>query len=192
GKQFIIDTFPVMPIAADFNGDGFLDLAVSATSAVDILLGTGTGSFRPFTSYPLGGASLSLVVADLNGDTAPEVVPSFGSTGFNANSIQALLNTGGTTATLTSSLNPSNFGDSVTFTATVTRTVVIAGKPNPNGTVNFLDGATVIGTGTISAGQAAFTTSTLSVGSHNITAMYAGDANYNPHTSAILVQVVNP
>jgi hypothetical protein len=45
--------------------------------------------------------------------------------------------------TLTSSQNPSNFGQAVTFTATVTGT-------SPTGTVTFKDGATVLGTGTLS------------------------------------------
>lgn len=78
---------------------------------------------------------------------------------------------------LTSSLNPSIYQQSVTFTATL-----IVGK---TGTVTFMDGATVIGTSNITGTTAAFTTSTLTVGSHDITAVY------NSSTSAILTQVVN-
>lgn len=86
--------------------------------------------------------------------------------------------------TLASSANPSTFGQSVTFTATVTGS-------SPTGTVTFKDGATVLGTGTLNgSGQATFITSSLAVGSHSITAAYGGDANNSASTSAPLNQVV--
>src|SRR6202035_295373 len=84
--------------------------------------------------------------------------------------------------TLTSSPNPSNYGQSVDFTATVPSGVT--------GTVQFVDGSTTLGTGTISGTTATFTTTTLSVGTHPVTAVYSGDANYNPATSAVDNQVV--
>jgi hypothetical protein len=87
------------------------------------------------------------------------------------------------TVTLTSSVNPSNPGQAVTFSATV--------HAGATGSVTFLDGTTVIGTGTINAaGVATFTTSTLANGSHSITASYGGDSAYNASTSAVLTQVV--
>jgi uncharacterized repeat protein (TIGR01451 family) len=58
--------------------------------------------------------------------------------------------------------------------------------------VLFKDGASTIGMGTLNgSGQATFSTTVLSVGSHNITAQYVSDGNYSTSTSAILVQVVN-
>jgi len=99
----------------------------------------------------------------------------------------------GSTTTLTSSANPSAFGQSVTFTATVTGLVV-----TPTGTVTFKDGATTLGTGTVNAsgqvgiGQATFTTSALTGGSHAITAVYGGDIVYNASTPSVLTQTVNP
>jgi Bacterial Ig-like domain (group 3)/FG-GAP-like repeat len=84
---------------------------------------------------------------------------------------------------LTSSLNPSTYGQSVTFTATLPSGVT--------GTVSFLDGSTVIGTGTISNGAAGFTTSTLNAGVHPITANYGGDSNNNAASSTTLSQTVN-
>jgi len=87
------------------------------------------------------------------------------------------------TITLASSANPSNPNQAVTFSATVH-----AGATGP---VTFLDGTTVLGVGTISAaGVASFTTSTLAIGSHPITASYGGDSGYNASTSAVLTQVV--
>ena len=83
---------------------------------------------------------------------------------------------------LTSTQNPSPINQSVTFTAIVTPNTAV-------GTVTFMDGATVLGTGTISSGTATYTTpiaSPLALGNHSITAVYAT----NGTTSPVLTQVV--
>jgi len=91
-----------------------------------------------------------------------------------------------TTTTLTSSLNPSFFGQPVTFTATVTS---LGGTPT--GTVNFLDGGTLLGTVTVVNGVATLTTTTLTVGIHPITAAFTPNSiNFAASTSAVLNQVV--
>jgi len=92
----------------------------------------------------------------------------------------------GTGTALTSSLNPSETGKAVTFTATIT-----SGAGPPSGTVTFKDGATILGTATLSAGVAAFTTSSLTTGNHNITASYAGGPGFAASVSAVLIQTVN-
>jgi hypothetical protein len=62
----------------------------------------------------------------------------------------------------------------------------------PTGTVNFLDGSAMIGGGTLNGrGIAAYSTSSLGAGSHSITAVYGGDANFNGSTSNLVTQVVN-
>jgi len=96
----------------------------------------------------------------------------------------------GTTTGLASSVHPwSVFGQPVTFTATVTANSPGAGTPT--GTVTFKDGSSALGTGTLNgSGQATFTTSTLAVGSHSITASYGGDANFSGSTSSTLTQTV--
>jgi hypothetical protein len=91
-----------------------------------------------------------------------------------------------TTTTVTSSLNASNYGLSVKFTATVHVNFGSAAT----GTATFKDGATVLGTGTLSAGIASFTTSKLHGGSHSITASYAGSANDVSSNSGALTQKV--
>jgi len=98
--------------------------------------------------------------------------------------------TAASTTVLVSSLNPSTFGQSVMFTATVTGP---AGNTTiPTGSVNFFDGATTLGSGTLnSAGSATLSNSTLSVGSHSITAIYGGDTNFTGSTSTALTQVVS-
>jgi hypothetical protein len=89
-----------------------------------------------------------------------------------------------TTTTLVSSLDPSVFGQSVTFTATVTGS-------SPTGTITFKDGTTTLATAPLSGGQATFTTSSLVPGSHSITAVYGGDANNLPSTSSPFIQTVS-
>jgi uncharacterized repeat protein (TIGR01451 family) len=90
-----------------------------------------------------------------------------------------------TTTTLSSSLNPSQFGQAVTFTAQVT-----SAGPAPTGNVKFLDGTLAIGSATLSGGIAKLTKSTLAVGSHPITAQYSGDAASYNSTSPVVNQVV--
>jgi hypothetical protein len=92
-----------------------------------------------------------------------------------------------TTTAIVSSANPSVFGQPVTFTATVAP--VAPGAGTPTGTVDFFDGTTQIGSGTLSGGVAAISTSTLTVGSHTINASYNGDPNFNTSTGSLLQQV---
>ena len=97
----------------------------------------------------------------------------------------------GVTVAVLSSHNPSAFGQTVTFTATLTP---IDALGTPTGTVTFLDGTVVLGTGTLNgSGVATFTTSAfqLAGGSHAITASYGGDNTYSGSTG-LLTQVVNP
>jgi hypothetical protein len=92
----------------------------------------------------------------------------------------------GTSVSLASNINPSNLNQAVTFTATVT-----AQKGIPSGTVNFLDGTQVIGSGILNGnGVATFQTSSLSLGSHPITAAFVASTTYAGSTSPVLTQVV--
>ena len=95
------------------------------------------------------------------------------------------------TTAVTSSPNPSTFGDVVTITATVGP----AGPPAPTGTVSFTSNGTAISGCTAvpltSQLTAVCTTSTLAVGTDAIVATYSGDANYSG-SSGTLSQLVNP
>jgi len=110
-------------------------------------------------------------------------------TGFYPNLIW--LGSSPVTVVLTSSQNPSTPGTSVTFTATVAP--ILPSTNLPTGTVTFLDGGNAIGTGIVSGGKAAFTTSALTVGSHFITASYGGDGTFTGATGSLTgnPQVVN-
>jgi hypothetical protein len=96
-----------------------------------------------------------------------------------------------TTTAVVADANPANAGATLTFTATVlTAGGTIAGG-NLTGLVKFLDGATTIGTGSLSTnGVASMSLATLSVGQHSITAVYVGNVNYSPSTSALVSEKV--
>jgi subtilisin family serine protease len=84
---------------------------------------------------------------------------------------------------LTSGANPSIIGDTLSFTATLT--------PAGNGSVQFMDGGTPLsGVIPLSNGAASFTTSTLALGSHSITARYTGDNQRSASVSPALIQNV--
>jgi hypothetical protein len=92
------------------------------------------------------------------------------------------------TTALSSSLNPANVGQGVTFTATVT-----GSGGTPTGTVAFKDGVATLGTGALDGtGHATFATSSLVVGTHPVTAVYGGDATYAGSTSGIVSEVIAP
>ncbi len=94
-----------------------------------------------------------------------------------------------TTTSLTSSLNPVTLGQSATFTASVS-----GGTPRPTGTIEFLDGTTVLGSATVNtSGTATFAISTLTFGAQSMTAIYLGNADYAVSTSSAMSErVVEP
>ena len=102
-----------------------------------------------------------------------------GDNNFSGGSIELVENVhaSATTTTLTSSPNPSSFGQAVTFTATITPSV--SGLGTPTGMVLFTEGNTVLWQEALnSRGQATFSTSALTVGHHTITAAYHSDPLY--------------
>lgn len=120
--------------------------------------------------YPVGHTNVLLTVVDPAGATSQ------------ASARVTVLNPSSTA--VVSSLNPSAFSNPVTFTATTTP------ASGPTGTVTFKDGTTVLGSGQLFGGTASFTTNALSIGVHNITAVYSGDGTFVGSTSPILVQTV--
>lgn len=90
-----------------------------------------------------------------------------------------------TTTRLVSSANPLKAGSNVALTAT------ILAPGTPTGTVTFFDGVANLGTVTAVNRVATLTTSSLSAGSHPLTARYDGAAGYLQSTSSTLVQVVH-
>jgi N-acetylneuraminic acid mutarotase len=92
---------------------------------------------------------------------------------------------GASTTTLSSNANPSFFGQSITFTASV------SGTGTPTGSVTFKDGATTLCANVaLSNGSATCTTGTLMAGTHSMSAAYGGDL-LNFASSGNLTQTVN-
>ena len=88
-----------------------------------------------------------------------------------------------TTTVLNSSATSITSGQAVTLTATVTGT-------HPTGAVTFKDGTTALATESLSSASASYSTSTLAVGKHSLTAAYAGDSNNAPSTSQLVTEIV--
>lgn len=165
--------------------------SVTFTATVSPSAATGTVTFKD-GSTTLGTGTLSSGKATFSTSTlaggSHSITASYGgATNYNGSTSSVLTQTvskASTTVTLASSANPSTYGSSVKFTATVAPSTA-------TGTVTFLDGTTTLGTGTLSSGKATFSTSTLAAGSHSITASYGGNTNYNGSTSSALSQTVN-
>lgn len=135
-----------------------------------------------------GSGQATLTISSLAGGTHSITAQYDGNSNFNSSvssSLTQIVNASSTTTDLTSDPNPSIFGQTVTFTATVA-----SGAGAPTGSVTFKDGSTSIGSGILAGGIATFTTSALTAGSHSITAVYAGSTNYATSTSTPLIQNV--
>jgi len=153
----------------------------------DLTGATSVGFNGTAATFTVASASLITTTVPLGATTGPVTVAT--PSGTLTSNVPFTLTTGNTpsTTTLASSLNPSTFNQSVTFTATVTG----SDGGTPTGTVTFTaDGTNVLGTIALSGGQAAASTFAFSAGAHSIVASYGGDGNYQPSTSATLIQTV--
>ena len=145
--------------------DGATELGVEPISA------TGSASIT-VSNFVLGTHTLTAVYEGDTNFTTSTSVP-----------IHLTVDPAPISVALVSSLNPSDPGQTVTFTATV--------PVAATGTIQFMNGAANLGTPvTIVGGAAAEPTSALTPGMHAITAAYSGDADHLPETSDVLTQQV--
>jgi YVTN family beta-propeller protein len=151
-------------------------VADTADNSVKIIDGN---TLSLIQSQPVGQSPVGLTVDPASGKVFV--------TNATDGTISCVATTSATTTSLSSSLNPSQYGQTVTFTATVT-----GSGGTPTGNVTFYDGSTALGTvGVDGTGHAAYATSSLTTGSHSITASYGGDTNFTGSTSTVLTQQVN-
>jgi len=94
-----------------------------------------------------------------------------------------------TQSAVTSSLKPSNYSQSVTFTATV---ISGYGPPPDGDEITFSDGNTVLGVVAMKGGMATYQTSALTAGNHKIVASYGGGPLWSASASSALTQYVYP
>ncbi len=186
---------PFSITVGDVNGDGKPDVLVGDSCesgcptnyTIGVLLGNGDGTFQPVEMFDSGfGGVLSIAVADINGDGRPDLLVTNALPGVGV----LLNNTGSTDATTTtvaSALNPSVFGQAVTFTAKVSSA---SGKPA--GIVVFNTVSAQLGYETLAHGVASLSTTSVPAGTQSITASYLGSTTFEFSTSAPLSQVVNP
>jgi len=165
--------------------------SVTFTATVSPSAATGTVQFLDGTTSlgtaTVASGSASLAISTLAVGSHSITAAYSGATNYAASTSAALaqtVNKAASSVTLTSSANPSTYGQSVTFTATVSPSAA-------TGTVQFLDGTTSLGTATVASGSASLAISTLAVGSHSITGAYSGSANDTTSTSPALAQTVN-
>jgi hypothetical protein len=156
---------------------------------------TGTVNFKSGTTVlgagTLNGSGIATLATNTMTVGAHSITAVYvASTNFATSTSTVLTQTVKTASTktaLVSSKNPSTHGTAVTFTATVTP----AFGGTATGKVNFKSGTSIIGSGTVSGNKATFTTSTLSVGTHSMTAVYQGDTHLTVSTSPSVTQVVH-
>ena len=137
-----------------------------------------------------GNAYVSGQTNSTNFPTANALQATLG--GSAGNAFVAKLSLASSTTTVTSApANPSVYGQSVTFTATVASNP--PGSGTPTGTVQFQIDGTNFGSAVPLVGGSATSSAitTLSVATHSITAIYSGDANFATSTGT-LTQTVNP
>jgi hypothetical protein len=184
-------------ISSSANPSAF-DQTVTFTATVQPPAGTTATGGVTFLdgSTSLGTATLSsnsaqLVVSALTVGAHSITAVYAGSTNLSGSAsavLSQVVNGASTTMAVTSSANPSTFGQAVTLSASIQT----AFGGNATGTITFLDGTTALGTATVSSNAAQLSLSSLSAGSHSIAAKYNGDTNYSGSTSAALTQIVNP
>jgi Bacterial Ig-like domain (group 3) len=191
----------------NFKKEGYSPIAGVTLDSFGNIYGT-TGTGGPFGNYGMvfelavsGTGYEYKVLQNFDGTdgstpNANPILDSFGNLygttdgggpAFSGNVYELNLSATATTTTLTSSPNPSTSGGAVTFTATVNSG---AGTPTDGDTVSFMEGSTLLGTGSLSGGSASFTTSSLRTGTAKIDALYVGDFNFAASTSNTVKQVV--
>jgi hypothetical protein len=143
-----------------------------------------------YTAALAGGSAVTVTSASMLGAGSYTLTSSFAPTDTAtyqsvSKVISFTVNQASPAIALSSSVNPVLSTNPTTVSAT-------ASSPlgTPTGTVSFLDGTTPLGQGTLSGGVATLTTSSLSVGTHTITAVYSGDANFTAANSGALTQAV--
>jgi Bacterial Ig-like domain (group 3)/FG-GAP-like repeat len=172
-------------LSADTNFDGFTDIIGIGPMLLDVdvfqptWLATTTASL---TGVTVAGTGTHQVDANYPGDT--------NYTGSTSNTVPLTANPLATTLSLAALPTSSKWGDQVALTATLSP-YNAQGHSTDGGPIKFYNGATLLGTANLSLGMATLNVSSLSVGTHQLKAVYDGDINFKASTSPILSFKVN-
>jgi hypothetical protein len=169
--QFVTFTAHVSSSGGTPTGTVTFMNSLASLGAAPLVNGTATLTMSPTT------AGSYAVTAVYSGDSTIEV--------SNSAPITQTVNQATSAITIASSVNPSLYNQTITFTA-----VVSSNSGTPPGYVTFMDGTNSLSLVTLSNGNATFSTSGLSLGSHSITANYAGHQDFTD-ASASVKQIVN-
>jgi hypothetical protein len=177
-----VNRAPVAATAANASmvyGAAMPALTGSLTGVVNGDAITATYSTTASTTSPVGTYPITPALNDPNSRLSNySVTPTNGT---------LTISKAGTTSSVTASAGTTFLQKQVTFTAHV----VSATTSTPTGSVNFMDGTSSLGSAALdNSGNATLPISTLAVGSHQITAAYAGDGNFSASTSSAIGAVV--
>jgi autotransporter-associated beta strand protein len=177
--------------------------AVTFTTTVAPQSGTGTPTgtvqfsvdgvaLLPTMNLVNGMASFTVAGARLPAGNHTVSVSYGGDPNFNNNvgSVTQVVNKAATGMTLTGPAAATVYGQSATFTATLS--AVAPGTGTPTGSVIFTVNGTAQPAVPLTGGAAVLALTTLPVGNDTITASYAGDSNFTAQNSGSLIQQVNP
>lgn len=154
----------------------------TATGTVQYFLGPST---TPFSSAPLLGGTAATTVTTLpaGAHTIIAKYPGAGCHGPSSDSLHQVIMPIETAVSILATPNPSAHAQSITVSVAIAPVTA-------TGTVDILDGPTLVATLPLVGGAATLQTSGLAVGDHPLTAAYPGDSNHVAATSPVHVQAV--
>jgi hypothetical protein len=176
GDQLIL-TATVIPASGTAIPSGSVTFEDSGTSLGTVTLGA-TGQAALVESAL--GAGTQAISAEYSGSTT------FASSVSVA--LEQKVTVQGSTTLLIPTVNPAPYGETLLFVVSV---VPDGGTGVPTGTVTLISGGSAVGAATLAGGTAAVVVSSLVVGSHALTADYAGDANFSPSVSGAVTETIN-
>jgi CSLREA domain-containing protein len=196
GKAASTLSGPASPVSLTYGVGGAIAISITGQFA-----GAGVATPSGSLSYTIGGGTAQTIAISAGTATIPipatldaggyAINVSYAGDGnYNAATplvITLAIGQAATTTTLTASSGTITPGQSIKFTATVTS----ATTGTPTGMVSFYDGTTLLGSATLTAGAASYSTAALAAGvTHSISATYSGSTDYLPSTSTSSISVV--
>ncbi len=137
-----------------------------------------------------GAASLNISTLSVGIHTINAIYSGSGNFNPSSASLNETVIPIGTTLVLKASPNPAALSQSVTITATASS---VGSSQMPSGTVTFLDGSAALGTALLSnSGQAIIAITSLSLGTHTLTATYPAGSSFGSSTSPSIQETILP